>query len=154
MSKGDPVIYTIDENVRDWLCATAAYDAGDPRPLSDLIRKGRRMPAPFRVALADIVSGRRLPNRKAAAKALIRPAHRLKLAICVYEGLLSMDMVKRNAHEHASNERVEPIDIVRLAESKARLLISRIARELGVSEHTVRSLIRDLRKRLDRYPIV
>lgn len=154
MSKDDLSGVFISPDVRDWLCAVAAFDYGDRKPLADLMRKGDPMPEPFRDAIADIVAGTRKPKLKVSVHTKIKPALRLKVAFIVYDGLSMGAGFKANAAEHGDRSGEEPKEVVAFVEKEIRMFKSEIASACGVSTYTVDAVTRDLRARIRRYPIV
>lgn len=149
----------------EWVNALCAFDYGDPTPLSDLVRDKRAIPHEFAGAIADVISGKRKPNRRAGAKAKIPPAERMKiagsisLAIWLVDAFKSrsIDPLDRSLHgaaEIAARQGKEPISIVRELEEEARLIVAQSAREIGVTPEAIEDLLREMRNRIKRWPEV
>ena len=137
-----------------WVGAVCAFDYGDPQPLADLLRSGDPIPAEFRGAIADIVAGVRKPNRKAGAKLKTPAAKRMSIASTV-DLLLSMMRAQRaNSEAMGDFNAMEPIDIVRGLEEQMRRVYQGTADYLGVSVETVEEIVRDMRARVARWPVV
>ncbi|PAU81052.1 hypothetical protein CK501_05675 [Halovibrio salipaludis] len=149
-----------------WFSAIWAYDYGDPEPLGTLIQGGD-IPAEYRQAVSDIVTGKRKPNRRAAAKAKIPARERAEAAsaISVCQGL--RDMVKYNAINPdldpegewgagaaAVAHTVEPVELMRGADDVGQDGLRIVCEEYGVSEEAAENLMREAKARLARWPEV
>ncbi len=149
-----------------WFEALWAYDYGDTRQLSELIRT-EAIPPEYTDAVAKIVAGDRKPNRKAAAKAKIPASERAQTAtlVSVAQGL--RDKVKYDAIDPALDpnrengtgaaaiaKTHEPIEIMRSADELGRDCLETAAKEWGVSTETIENLIREAKARLSRWPEV
>jgi len=137
-----------------WVGALWAFDYGDPEPLSRLLLTEDAIPPEFKGAIADIVAGIRRPNRKAAAKLGTPAATRMKIASTVDAVLSAMRHECANAEEVGDQQRKEPSEVVRYAQSQMRLTYQATADYLGVSVETIEVVLRDMRARIARWPEV
>ncbi|MDD2742146.1 MAG: hypothetical protein PHV02_07725 [Rhodocyclaceae bacterium] len=148
----------------DWFSALWAWDYGDPKQLSDLIRKNDGViPAEFADAIADIVSGSRKPNKKAAAKLLIPACEFGKLS----GSLLLMSNLagalrkradygseKRGVAAIAEFKKLKPIDVVRHLELFMSKSKESASDHFEVTYETVERLMREANKRIEKWPVV
>jgi hypothetical protein len=149
-----------------WIVALDAFDHCDPDLLRKLLLADDPIPAEARRPLADIVSGRRKPNKKAAAKLKIPAGERMKIAgslsvllglidILKYENIGDGEGQIRPAIEIvAERRRLEPIDELRRLEAVAKSVVEDTASQIGVSTESVENLLRTLRKKLADFPNV
>ena len=139
-----------------WFNAVCSWDWGDPIPLSELIRS-EPIPEEFRTAVGDIVEGTRKRKRN-YVKSKIPAAERLKIAGSISIVIDLCNTLKTGAAEGiqsmASRLNVEPIDVIRKLEAEARKTQKDAAKQLGVSVETIENLIRDMRARIARWPVV
>lgn len=145
-----------------WVVALDSWDYCDPEPLSELLLKEHTIPPEFLQPLADIISGKRKPNKKAASKLKIPPRERMKIAgsISLVLGLvnaLKFDAIypegKGSVGIGAQQGR-EPQEVLRELESKHRRTMESARKDLDVSPETIKNLLRDLRRKIDNWPIV
>lgn len=149
-----------------WVVAIDAYDFGAPEPLAELMAT-EAPPEELRPVIAAIVTGKRKPNLKAAAKLKIPAGERLQIAGAVSTCLGVFDDLKRSAIDPEVNDEAgvrmlaeragetrEPAEILRYLEAKARKTIEWAAREAGVSTESLEDLLRHLRKKIEHYPDV
>lgn len=154
--------------VWEWVIALDAFDFNCVEPLAALVRS-KSIPDDLRPIVADIISGNRKPNLRAAAKLKIPAGERMKIAGTLSAVLGLIDMFK---HEkifdlaYGLEERVErpaidiradasgsdPLDVVQELDAKRQETIASAARDLGVSTETVENLLRDLRRKIREYP--
>ncbi len=142
--------------VLPWFNAIAAYDYDDPKPLAALIRS-EPIPPEFKDAIANIVSGNRCPNRKAAVKMKIPAAERMDVAeaISVLIGLYKILLRDSERLEKiADRQGKEHIEIIRQLQLLQRKSVENFAEKIGVSVETVENLLRDFRTRVARWSIV
>lgn len=146
-----------------WIAALDAFDYCDPEPLEQLLRGDETIPPEVRSALADILGGKRKPNKKAAAKLKVPATERMKIAGSISAVLSVIDVIKyggtdgtfRRALEIAAERRRrEPVEVLRSLEAEARNFVAESAAELGVSVETIEVLLRDLREKIRKFPIV
>jgi len=149
----------------DWFGAVWAFDYGDPGPLSALVRSGQ-IPLEFNDVVADIVSGIRKPNKKAAAKAKIPPSERANLAATLSSmyGLietikwgtweLDRQHLKPGAITIADRLGVEPVDVLQELKADRDGVIADACRSFSVSQETLENLMREARQRIARWPSV
>lgn len=137
-----------------WFAAVWAFDYGDPLPLSVLIQD-EQIPAEFKKCVADIVLGSRKPNKKAIAKTKILANKRAEAASYISVCKTLRDTVKSKgfAEEHAKT--VEPIELIRAAETELGLAAASVLNEeYGVSLSAVDNLEREAKERLSRWPSI
>jgi hypothetical protein len=138
-----------------WVCAFCAYDYGDAMEVAKLIRESESIPDEFKCAVADVVSGLRKPNLRAAAKVKIPPSEMMKIAGSISVPLGLCDAFKyRGVNEIAERLKKEPIDLVRELENDARKILLDAADELGVHVETIENLLREMRRRVNAWPVV
>jgi hypothetical protein len=145
----------------EWIIALDSWDYCDPIPLSELILQ-KEIPLEFKQAISDIVSSKRKPNKKAAAKLKIPASERMKIAGCISLTFGLIDALKFDALYPEGKGAVgigamqmrEPIDVLRELEGEQRQEIGRVAIELRVSCETVENILRELRRKIESWPIV
>lgn len=146
----------------DWTCALVAFDYGDRAPLAELVGK-EPIPPEFLGAVSAIIAGTRKPNLRAAAKAKIPAAERMRIAgsVSLVIGLTEIlraapqrEGFTTGAQEIADRKGREPIEVVRELQSIARGQIAAAAEELGVSAEAIEDLLRELRRRISDWPAV
>lgn len=144
-----------------WVEALDAWDYCDPNPLDLLIRQ-REIPPEYQAAIADIVSGKRKQNKKAAAKLKLPAKDRLKFAAHISDILGQLDFYQYDAINPegvgatgiAAIHRKEPIDITRELEAEKKRLMTEASRDLNISLETCENLLRDLREKIKKFPFV
>lgn len=145
----------------DWVIALDAWDYCDPKPLSELV-KSVPIPLEFLQAVSEIIEGKRKPNKKAAAKLKIPASERMKIAGSLSLILSIVDKLKHDVIYPegkgvigiGAEQRREPIDVMRELELEQRQAIIEASNELNVSVETVENLLRDLRQKINSWPIV
>lgn len=152
-----------------WIIAFDAWDYNDPAPLEVLIREGKEIPKELAPIVADIIAGKRPPNKKAAAKLKVPASQRMNMAAAASTVLGLIDILKSNYEPDAcdpdapprrtiervaDNRGVEPISVYRGLEEKARKVIELAAERFGVSVETIENTLRDFRTKLENYPNV
>ena len=158
-----------------WIAALDAYDFGEPEPLSCMIESDDPIPEELRPALANIISGKRPPNKRAAAKLKMKPWDRMMVAFTVSAILGLIDAIKQNSIVKvedmndndlntlevirsldlwADHEAQEMIDSIRFLEGLQRRVVARMAHGTGVSVETIENVVRDLRRKIENYPDV
>jgi hypothetical protein len=123
----------------------------------------RKYPVPeeFREAVADIISGARVPNKKAGAKLKLPAAELMQIAGAISTILGLCDVIRTGTVEGidsvaARKEPVaqEPKELVRELHREARKCIADSAKDLDVSVETIENLLREMRARIIRWPVV
>lgn len=148
----------------EWVNAVSAFDYGDPEPLANLVRSTPAIPDEFRPAVADVIQGKRTPNLKAASKLKVPARERMRLAgtLSIVTGLADVlrrvpqvgDEGETGAIGIADRKGVEPIKVARELEATARDAIRDAASDWGVSVETIENLLRELKDRIERWPVV
>ena len=145
-----------------WVVAIDAYDHCDSEPLLKLIAKEQKIPKEFAQAIADIISGKRKPNKRAASKLKIPARERMEIAAGISIILGLIDVFKHTAVYPegvgvigiAARDCREPIDVKRELEGEARELMQYCCKDLNVSQETLENLLRDMRKKINMWPVV
>ncbi len=157
----------IPEDMRDawpWVIAIDAWDYCDANELTNLLRT-QEIPVPLRPVIADIVSGDRKQNKKAAAKLRIPTSERMKIAgtISTIVGLMQIircDIIdddypgQQGAEMLSDRLGQEPSQIVAELNEELRKLISEAASDLNVSTETIENLLRSFREKVKNWPCV
>ena len=148
-----------------WFSALWSWDYNDPRALASLIRESNGdVPVEFAQAVADIVSGTRKPNKKAAAKLTI-PAREMAtlcghllvvrdLRECIAKEATYPDTTGQGAKAAAQHLGVKPLDVIHDLDREWTEAKEHAARMFSVEVETVERLFRDFQKRLERWPEV
>jgi hypothetical protein len=152
--------------VWEWFSAFYAFDFGDRQPLATLIRAGKEVPPEFRSAVADVISGDRKPNLKRAAKVKVPPGEAVRVA-CSVEGIAMLcekfraapawsgDGRHRTRLEEVADDRgTEPIQELRALQAVARDTVETAAQQFNVSIETIENLMREVRRRVEAWPVV
>lgn len=139
-----------------WFNAVSSWDWGDTQPLAELILT-EPIPPEFQAAVSAIVSGTRKRSRN-WHKSKIPAAERMKIAGSISYIIDLCRVIRRGAAEGlevmADRLAMEPIDIVRQTEGEARKVQADAAEQLGVSVETIVNLLREMRKKIKRWPVV
>lgn len=146
----------------EWVVALDSWDYCDPEPLSELLFKEQTIPPEFLQALADIVSWKRKPKKRAAVKLKIPARERMKVAGSISLVLGLVDALKFNAIYPegkgsvgiGSGQGREPNAVLRELETKQKQAIESACKALNVSQETIENLLRDLRRKIDDWPTV
>ena len=144
-----------------WVIALDSWDYCDPLPLSELLLQ-QEIPIEFKQALSDIVSSKRKPNKKAAAKLKIPASERMKIAgsistVCGLIQGLKFDAIYPEGVGVVgigSMQGREPVNVLRELEAEQVALIDEAAVDLNVSIETIENLLRDMRIIIKFWPIV
>jgi len=148
----------------EWFVAVDAYDYCDPEPLAELVRTRETIPAPYRKAVADILTGQRKQKKKAAAKLKVPAKQRMEIAIgaAIIAGIidnlhfnyLNTQTGESGLNALADRKGLEPSYIkADLAKDRADFMQEE-ADKWGVSVETIENLLRDLRKKARAWPSV
>lgn len=154
--------------VWEWVVALDAFDFNCREPLTALVAS-KPIPDDLRPAVAAIISGKRNPNLKAAAKLKLPARERMQIAGTLSAVLGIIDMlqheeiydlaygfdpgVERRAIDiRADAAGCDPVDVVRDLEAERRKAVALAARDFDVSTETIENLLRDLRKKIKDYP--
>ena len=155
--------------VIEWVAAFDAFDFCDPMPLERLLRSDQEIPPELRPALADIISGKRQPNKKAAIKLKVPAADRLMIAAHVSVLLGIIDMAKhefsfdpimsddpadrgRAVELRANQRRVEVSQEVALTDQLREEPYEIVMNHFCISRETVENMVRSLREKMRDYP--
>ncbi len=144
----------------DWVVAFYAYDWGDPSALAFMIGFTREVPPECIDALAAVVAGERPRRRKSKLPRSLAMRYAAKLS----DVLGTLDRYRHDitfADEEgkglvaiASRRGEEPQDVSQWLANERATIMKQAADDLGVSVETVEELLRDMRDRIKRWPIV
>ncbi|MGJ3230241.1 MAG: hypothetical protein ACFE0P_00410 [Oceanicaulis sp.] len=148
-----------------WIAALDAYDFNDPEPLSEILKSDTPIPEEMRPILARIIRGERAPNKNAAAKSRIPAADRMHAAaaVSILHGLIDLFQHEKTrdtpdtewvtfVENQSDRKQKEPIDVLKDLTAWRERVVNERAERYGVSPHTIRSLVRLLRKKISSYP--
>jgi hypothetical protein len=146
----------------EWVVALDSWDYCDPDSLSELLFKEQTIPPEFLRAVADIVSGKRKPKRRAAVKLKIPARERMKIAGSISLVLGLVDALKfdaiypegKGSSGIGSEHGREPNEVLRELESEQRKAIESASKNLNVSQETIENLLRDFRRKIENWPTV
>lgn len=151
--------FTVPPSLRKlwpWFNAVSAWDWGDPGPLGEIVQS-EPIPEEFREAIADILMGDR-NRQKNWQKGKIPAAERMVIAATVSAHIDHCRAIRSNNLEGdeslADQLEMEPIDMVYLMHATVRSVVADVAQEFDVSVETVENLLRDMRARINRWPVV
>jgi hypothetical protein len=141
-----------------WFKAVYAFDYADPAPLCELIRT-EPIPPEYLDAVADIVAGKRQPNRRAAAKfkKSLPATKRMQIASSLNFIFGIRDFLKsspQHTENVASEQRIEPQENIQFLNDEFRTEFEKSAKSYGVSTETLENLLREFRERIARWPVV
>lgn len=141
----------------NWIIAIDAWDYCDPSLLNEMLN---RHPIPFELqpVIADIITGQRKQNKKAAAKLKIPAGHRL-----IYAGLyadLKSNIIDATLqrktlfdyHDTADNKGIEVKALQKIYREGAKEFESEWANIAGISIETLKSIRLDLSRKIKNYP--
>ena len=141
-------------DTQEWLFAIDAYDYDDPEPLALLFESGEEVPPAYKAIIADIIRGKRKPNKRAAAKLKLPARERLSIAAEVSLALGVIDALKAGVERMADRKAIETVEALRLCEEEAQNFINEYAEKYMVSTETIENILRDLRKKAENWPNV
>ena len=144
----------------NWIIAIDAWDYCDPTILNKMLR---RHPIPFELqpVIADIVSGVRKPNKKAAAKLKIPAGHRmifvglyLVLKDSVIDGALKREIKGEFGDYHLEAERrgIEVLELLRDYQEGAREFKKEWADTAGISVEALDNMVDSIKDKIKKYP--
>lgn len=141
----------------NWIMAIDAWDYCDASLLTEMLK---RHPIPFELqpVMADIASGERKQNRKAAARLKVPAGHRMYFAAwyAKYKRNTIDAMLCRRSindyHDLAELEGKEVADMRAELLKLAQQFKKEIAEEAGISTETLENLYEELRKKIKNYP--
>ena len=145
-----------------WVIALDAWEYCDPQPLSELLKSGEPIPKEFQNAVSEIILGTRKQNKKGASKSRIPNGERMKIAWHISLVLGLIDGLKytaiypegTGANGIAAMKGKEPIEIMRELEAEQQSVIRNSAEQLNVSTETIENLLRSMREKIKKWPIV
>lgn len=147
----------------EWIIAIDSWKHGDEELLAELIKK-EELPDEFRDFVSKIIAGEQKQKRKGKIPA----RERMKLA---RELDFVLNMIEKyhngKVHDSIANEAsqticayvaerkgVETKEMVEYLYSAHQRLINNTAKQLGVSEGTIKNLLRDMRSYINNWPLV
>jgi hypothetical protein len=140
-----------------WVNAFCAFDYGDPVPLAALVEH-EDIPPEYRSALADVVSGVRKPDKRAAAKLKVPADLMMVYAMSIDSSVGFVEYI----HHHNSLDRIaesyhpakEPREIIAQWQATGQEHVKLAMKDFKVSKETIKNLMREMRERIDRWPCV
>ena len=138
-----------------WVNAFCAFDYNDPVPLAALVEH-EEIPPEYRSALADVVSGVRPRNKKAGAKLKI-PANLMMyyaMSIDASVGFVEYMHYHNAVDQIAEREQKEPIEVIESWQKLAQEHVGLAMQDFDVSKETIENLMREMRTRIGRWPLV
>lgn len=141
----------------NWIVAIDAWDYCDHSLLTEMLN---RHPIPFELqpVIADIVSGKRKQNKKAAAKLKIPAGHRMIIAGLYYDlkTLVFDATLKRETlhdyHEKAEKLGIEVVELQRSLQNAARNFKQKWADSAGISIDALENMVDSIREKIKNYP--
>lgn len=141
----------------NWIVSIDAWDFFDPKPL-ELMLKKHPIPEELRFIIADMVTGKRTPNKKAAAKLKFPAAHRMVVA-GIYRDLKA-DVIdatlKRKTlddyHQRAADEGKEVIELQQKYLKAARKFKLNVADNMGISTEALDNICDALSEKIKNFP--
>lgn len=141
----------------NWIIAIDAWDYCDSTILAEMLQ---RHPIPFELqpVIADIVTGKRKQNKKAAARLKIPAGHRLIIA-GIYASLkgdvIDATLKRKTHHDYhdtAEQRGIEVSDYRRELQESGQQFKNEWAENAGISTETLENLYDDLREKIKNYP--
>jgi len=151
--------------VFEWIVAIDSFDFGDAGPLKELFEDGEEIPPELMPIIRAIRDGKRVPNKKASVKQKIAPRKRLMAAglasafLGLFDDMLSTRFEPEFDGEDArfiaivaDKDGREPFEIVSQINSAKERIKEALARDLGISKHSLRDYLIHLRRIIEHYP--
>lgn len=141
----------------NWVAALEAWDYCDPMPLSQMISI-HTIPPEFMEIVASIVSGKRMPNKKGAAKLRgISPSQRMFVAAEIMAlrtiPKVSLDSCNADVRLKMAEERGVELTLIRKElENKLKKVDLRFAAICGLSVEGVKDLVDALKQKCKTFP--
>ena len=141
----------------NWVAALEAWDYCDPEPLSKMITL-HAIPPEFMPIVASIVSGKRTPNKKGAAKLKgVPPDQRMLIAVAIlsYRQLPEAVLSPANAdkrEEVADKRKVGLKDVRRELETSLKKWDQAFADLIGLSVDGMKDLTDSLKQKCKNFP--
>ena len=139
----------------NWFSAFYEFDFNYPEHLAMLICDGE-IPPEYRSAVADIVTGERQPNKKAAAKLKVHPGDIMTIAVLADMATGHVDLVHEigDFDKFAEREQKDVADVIKEMHERGRSKVANMAERENISTETIEEYAREMRKRIDRWPVV
>lgn len=144
------------EELWHWVVAVDAWDYCDPEPLAKLIQTDP-IPPEFQPIIADVITGNRKQNRKAAAKSKVPAEDRMEVAksVVFFSGFTRFVATRTEAIRRAADGRaMEPRDLIRSLYGHMHSAVQDNAIRYDVSIETIENLARELRRKAASWPHV
>lgn len=141
----------------NWIIAIDAWDYCDPSLLGEMLSR-HPVPAELRPIIADIITGKRKQNKRAAAKLKTPAGHRLIWAGIYAElkqGVFDAILAHRTTHDYhdkAGEMGIEPVELQSIYRDRVRKFDAEMAELLGVSVETLKNTYLELRNKIKNYP--
>jgi|SRR5690554_3738985 len=141
----------------NWIIAIDAWDYCDSNLLEQMLNKH---PLPFELqpVMAEIISGKRVPNKKAAAKLKVPAGHRLVIAGLyaeLKESVIDAVLQRKTLtdyHDTAESLRIEVHEYQSELQKSAREFKEEWALNAGISTKALENLYYELKEKLKNYP--
>ena len=141
-----------------WIGAIDSWDHCDGELLAGLIIN-EDIPVKLKPIIANIVSGKRKQNKKAAVSLKVPASERVYIAhdLLILLGLIDELKSARTGEQSllewsADKNGIEPIESQRWLQEQAREIKKDAADQLGVTVATVESLLSDVKQKQENYP--
>lgn len=141
----------------NWIIAIDSWDFCDPEPLALMLRK-HPIPNELRSIIADIVSGTRKPNKRAAAKLKFPAAHRLLMAglyRTIKHDVCDATIQRRTLHDYHETADARGIEVIELRNQyleAAKKFKSKWASNMGIGIEALDNLCDALDRKIKNYP--
>lgn len=138
-----------------WTAALVAFDFDDTAPLAALIA-GEAIPVELRPIVANIVTGARQPNRRAAAKAKVPAAERHQIGATLDALLVTIGDMRHAdvTGPWADDRQSDPRDAIHRLNEQTDRTYREAAARLGISRETVENIVREYRQKAQNWPNV
>lgn len=141
----------------NWIVSIDAWDFCDPKPL-ELMLKKHPIPEELRFIIADMVTGKRKPNKKAAAKLKFPAAHRMVVAGIYRElkaNVCDATLKRTKLHDYHQTAEKMGIEVIELKQSyleSARKFKSEWANNMGISTEALDNICDALSDKIKNFP--
>jgi len=139
--------------IMPWITALDSWENGFSQSLSQLIAE-KEIPEELRQPVSEIISGQRKPNLKAKAKLKVTPPDRLYIGSVLFRVRHQAEAEKALSIPKGDELGLEPIELIRKAEARAKDIVSILADDFNVSESTVENAYEALLAKIKDWPIL
>lgn len=141
----------------NWIIAIDAWDYCDSTILAEMLHR-HAIPFELQPVIADIITGKRKQNKKAAAKLKMPAGHRLIVAglyADLKESVIDATLKRKTLHDYhdtADKRGIEVADYRRELQKGAQQFKNEWAKNCGVSTETLENLYEELKAKIKNYP--